>query len=319
MFGATPIGSEPRGQLPAVVSPQFAAPAPVSGHWPIRCIALAVHLVTAVKLSLRAAPRVLTAVFGFLGGCAPGRVMAWTTVRGWLMRLGWYALHRTLERAGDWAYLIDHTVQIGVVKCFAVVGIRLSRLPYPARCLQLEDLTLIVLQPMPHSTAAAVQKALEEAALRTGVPRLIVSDEGTDVRGGIERYRAAHHDQTVATCDLAHKGANLLRKLLEADELWPGYAARLGTTKAKLQQTSLACFASPNASSQGAVHEFGGAAALGAVVSACLGSALAGRTDRLAAPAVGVGDDRPRATGGTPGLAAGLPRGHRAPGASGTK
>ena len=98
---------------------------------------------------------------------------------------------------------------------------------------------------MPHSTAAAVEKALEEAALRTGVPRLIVSDEGTDVRGGIERYRDTHHDQTVATCDLAHKGANLLRKLLEADELWPGYAARLGTTKAKLQQTSLACFASP--------------------------------------------------------------------------
>ena len=228
-----------------MVPPQFAAPAPVSGHWPIRCIALAVHLVTAVKLSLRAAPRVLTAVFGFLGGCAPGRVMAWTTVRGWLMRLGWYALHRTLERAGDWAYLIDHTVQIGVVKCFAVVGIRLSRLPYPARCLQLEDLTLIALEPMPHSTAAAVEKALEEAALRTGVPRLIVSDEGTDVRGGIERYRDTHHDQTVATCDLAHKGANLLRKLLEADELWPGYAARLGTTKAKLQQTSLACFASP--------------------------------------------------------------------------
>ena len=60
VFGATPIGSEPRGQLPAVVPPQFAAPAPVSGHWPIRCIALAVHLVTAVKLSLCAAPRVLT-------------------------------------------------------------------------------------------------------------------------------------------------------------------------------------------------------------------------------------------------------------------
>jgi hypothetical protein len=245
VFGATPVGSEPREQLPAVVPPQFAAPAPVSGRWPIRCIALAVHLVAAVKLSLRAAPRVLTAVFGFLSGSAAGRMMAWTTVRGWLMRLGWYALHRTLERAGDWAYLIDHTVQIGVVKCFAVVGIQLSRLPYPARCLQFEDLTLIALEPMPHSSAATVEKALEEAALRTGVPRLIVSDEGTDVRGGIERYRDAHHDQTVATCDLAHKGANLLRKLLEADELWPGYAARLGTTKAKLQQTSLACFASP--------------------------------------------------------------------------
>ena len=114
---------------------------------------------------------------------------------------------------------------------------------YPARCLQLEDLTLIALQPMPHSTAAAVEKALEEAALH-GVPRLIVSDEGTDVRGGIERYRDAHHDQTVATCDLADKGANLLASCWKPTNL-ARYAARLGTTKAKLQQTSLACFASP--------------------------------------------------------------------------
>ena len=73
-----------------------------------------------------------------------------------------------------------------------------------------------------------------------------------------------------------------------------------------------------DASSQGAVHEFGGAAALGAVVSACLGSALAGRTDRLGTPAVGVGDDRPRAPGGTPGLARDYREAIDA-GASGTK
>jgi hypothetical protein len=47
--------------------------------------------------------------------------MAATTVRCWLMRLGLWALRRPLERADDWAYLIDHTVQIGTVKCFAVV------------------------------------------------------------------------------------------------------------------------------------------------------------------------------------------------------
>ena len=67
-------------------------------------------------------------------------MMAWTTVRCWLMRLGLYALLRPLEQANDWAYLIDHTVQIGTVKCFAVVGVRFSQLPYPRRCLQREDL-----------------------------------------------------------------------------------------------------------------------------------------------------------------------------------
>jgi len=171
-------------------------------------------------------------------------MMSWTTVRCWLMRLGLYALLRPLKRADDWAYLIDHTVQIGSVKCFVVVGARLSELPYPDRCLRHEDVRLIELVPMEHSTAATVERALEKAEHRTGAPRLIVSDRGGDVRGGIERY-CNSHPHTVATCDTAHKGANVLRRLLEADERWAGFVAQLGQTKAKLQQTPLACCMGP--------------------------------------------------------------------------
>ena len=235
---------QPPNQFPATV-PTPSAPCPVGGHWPVGCIALAVRLVTAVKLSLRSIPRVLATVFEFLaGGLTDASVMAWTTVRCWLMRLGLYALRRPLERADDWAYLIDHTVQIGDVKCCAVVGVRLGQLPYPQRCLQQKDLSLIVLVPMAHSTAATVEQALEQAALRTSVPRQIVSDQGGDVRGGIARY-CGHHRQTVATCDTAHQGANLLRRLLEADERWSAFVGLLGQTKAKVQQTSLACCMGP--------------------------------------------------------------------------
>ena len=98
--------------------------------------------------------------------------------------------------------------------------------------------------PMVHSTAVTVEQALEEAALRTGIPRLIVSDQGGDVRGGIERYCRSHR-HAIATCDTAHKGANLLRRLLEADERWARFVAQLSQTKAKLQQTSLACCVGP--------------------------------------------------------------------------
>ncbi len=157
--------------------------------------------------------------------------------------LGLYALLRPLPRADDWAYLIDHTVPIGPVKCFAVVGLRLSE--WPDRCLRQDDLRLIALVAMEHSTAATVERALEEAARRrTGPPRLIVSDQGGDVRGGIDRY-CKDHPRTVATCDAAHKGANLLRRWLEADERWAGFGAQLGQAKAKLQQTPLACCIGP--------------------------------------------------------------------------
>ena len=90
-----------------------------------------------------------------------------------------------------------------------------------------------------------VKQALEEAELRTGVPRLIVSDEGGDVRGGIEQY-CGDHLHTSSTCDMAHKGANLLRKLLEGDQRWPEFVAQLGQTKGKLQQTALAWCVGPS-------------------------------------------------------------------------
>jgi hypothetical protein len=217
---------------------------PTGGRWPVWCVALAIRLVTGVKLSLRATPRALGAVFqAVLGGKT--RVMSATTVRCWVMRLGLYALQRPLERGTDWAYLIDHTIQMGSIKCFAVVGIRLGQLPYPERCLRREDLQLIALVPMTQSTAATVEQALEDAAVRTGVPRLIVSDEGGDVRAGIERY-SGRHAHTAATCDAAHKGANVLRKLLEADQSWPGFVAQLGQMKSKFQQTPLACCLGPS-------------------------------------------------------------------------
>lgn len=149
---------------------------------------------------------------------------------------------RPLPRADDWAYLIDHTVQIGTVKCFAVVGLRLSA--WPDRCLEHADLQLIELTAMEHATAATVHQALERAAGRTGSPRLIVSDRGGDVLGGIDRY-CRDHRGTVATCDAAHQGASRLRRLLEADERWAAFVARLGQTKARLQQTPLACCIGP--------------------------------------------------------------------------
>ena len=147
-----------------------------------------------------------------------------------------------LPRADDWAFLSDHTVQIGTVKCFAVVGVRLSE--WPDRCLRHGDVCLIALVPMEHSNAVAVQRALEQAGRRTGSPRLIVSDQGGDVLGGIDRY-CRDHRRTVATCDAAHKGASQLRHSLEADERWAGFVAQLGQTKAKLQQTALACCMGP--------------------------------------------------------------------------
>ena len=222
------------------------AACPVGGHWPVWCVALAIQLVTRVKLSLRSTPKALEVVFDFLRGrTVTTTMMAWTTVRCWLMRLGLSALLRPLEQANDWAYLIDHTVQIGTVKCFAVVGVRLSQLPYPRRCLQREDLVLIALTPMQQSNAVTVKQALEEAELRTGVPRLIVSDEGGDVTG---RHRAVLRRSSPHILDLRYgsQGGKPAAQAPGRGRAVARVVAQLGQTKGKLQQTALACCVGPS-------------------------------------------------------------------------
>jgi hypothetical protein len=165
------LTTESTGSLPAV---RLGAPCPVGEHWPIWCVALAVQLVCAVKQSINSVPRVLAAVSGFLTGHTWAATMSWTTVRCWLMRLGLYALLRPLPRGDDWAFLIGHAIQIGTLKCFAAVGVRLSE--WPDRCLRHDDVCLVALMTMQHSTAVTVERALEGAGQRTGPPRLIVSD-----------------------------------------------------------------------------------------------------------------------------------------------
>ena len=70
-----------------------------------------------------------------------------TTVRLWLLRLGYYKLHRPKEQASDWVWIIDHSNPIGQEKCFVILGVRLSQLPppgpeFPLRLSQMEPIEL---------------------------------------------------------------------------------------------------------------------------------------------------------------------------------
>lgn len=62
-------------------------------------------------VSLRGVPRMLTIVAAALGWSLP--IPHWTTGRLWLLRLGHAQLTADLDKADAWAWLIDHSVQIG--------------------------------------------------------------------------------------------------------------------------------------------------------------------------------------------------------------
>jgi hypothetical protein len=167
-----------------------------------------------------------------------------STGRTWLLRLGLAALTRPKVIAEDWAWMIDHSIQIGTCKCLVILGIRLSELP-EGRALCHRDLEPIALVPMTDSTKSAVAACLEDAAARTGAPRVILDDHGADLHGGVEIFRAAH-PRTVEVYDIKHKAACLLKARLEGDQRWKSYSTELGQAKFRVQQTELAGLVPPS-------------------------------------------------------------------------
>ena len=132
---------------------------------------------------MRGVPRVLAIVAEALDWELP--IPHWTTGRLWLLRLGHALLTMALEQAQDWAWIIDHSVQIGKDKCLVILGIRLSKLPERGECLRHTDMHLIALVSRESWTRQEVDQELEVASKRAGIPRVIVDDHGVDIAGGV--------------------------------------------------------------------------------------------------------------------------------------
>jgi len=212
-------------------------------HYPVGVVFLFVTLVLKAAISLRGTARVLAVVRNFCGLALA--VPDWTTGRSWLLRVGYYKLMRAKEVADDWVWFIDHSCQIGTAKCLVILGLRLRDLPPPGECLCLEHLEPLEVLPVQSSTQHEVAAQLTAVAARTGPPRAIVRDDGSDLRGGVDLFRA-RHPQTADLDDIKHKTACLLRQVLERDAQWAEFNRRAGATKCQVQQTELAFLAPPS-------------------------------------------------------------------------
>jgi hypothetical protein len=212
----------------------------------------------ALVLRHGASLRCAAGVLGWLGSASGRDDLSpdGATGRSWLMRLGLAALLRPKALADDWAWMIDHSVQVGTCKCLVVLGVRLSDLP-EGRALGHGDREPIALVPMIGSTKRAVADCLEQAAARTGAPRVILDDHGADLHGGVEIFRATHSD-TVEVYDITHKAACLLKARLEGDERWRSYSTDAAKAQCAVQQTELACLAPPSQRSKARFMNVGG-------------------------------------------------------------
>jgi hypothetical protein len=211
-------------------------------HFPLGVVASSLALVLRAGTHLKRVAEVLTLNWSWWAD--GGSVGTYYSVRLWLLRLGLYQLNRPKERADDWMWIVDHTMQLGERKCLIIVGLRQSAWDADKRCLSHEDVQVIDLVPVTESTGEVVYRQLEAAALKTGVPRAIISDDGRDLHKGINQFREAHPN-TAWMYDIKHKTACLLKHALENDTSWQEFVGEVNRFKQRVSVTPLACLLPP--------------------------------------------------------------------------
>ena len=215
-----------------------------AGHsFSLTTITSFIRIVIETATSLRAAAKnigIIQSTFG-LTLSAPG----WHCGRLWLMRLGHYKLKREKTISDDWVWIVDHSVQIGEEKCLVILGIRLCNLPAKGECIRHKDVEPIELMPVKQSNGEIVYQQLEQATKKTGVPRAIIGDKGSDLDCGIKRY-CEENPETVSIYDIKHKTAVVLKKQLDNNDNWNEFKEWARTSKNQLQQTGLAHLSAPN-------------------------------------------------------------------------
>jgi hypothetical protein len=233
---------EPEQPCLPSVEEQFVAPVP-RHRYSVGIVQLFLKAVMSCAATQRATAAILDLVAPWLPGveetpCA-------NSGRLWLLRVGLHELTREKEKADDWVWIMDHTIQLGPWKCLVIVGLRLSDWNPDRGPLCHEDLTLLNLTPMEQATGERVHEALLETISVTGVPRQIVSDEGTELKKGME-FLHQTHPEISHVHDIKHKMALLLKKELEHNQRWTTFVTQSNKAKLAMTQTALACLVPPS-------------------------------------------------------------------------
>jgi hypothetical protein len=205
-----------------------------------------VRLLLETVLSCAASQRTAAAVLQVFARWLPGvcETPCANTGRMWLLRLGLFELMRPKEQADDWAWIMDHTLQLGPFKCLVIVGVRLSVWRENRRPLQHTDLALLNLTPMEQATGDRVYEELSRTVPMTGVPRLVLCDGGGELERGMQLLQS-DHAEVARVYDVKHKMALLLKKELEGDPQWAAFITALTRTRMAIMLTPLAFLIPP--------------------------------------------------------------------------
>jgi hypothetical protein len=216
---------------------------PLTTHgYGARMISLAVNL--AKSVGLRGAERVLKWFFEWLG--VSRKLPTRTTIRSWLQRLGVAELKQPLAPSEDLVMMADHSVQIGTEKVLVTLGVKASELPESGTALQHHHVRVLHIALSSDWKTEDMEREYRAMAERYGDPRAVLTDGAPELRKGAKCLQKRRPDMFVLG-DLKHYAAIVLKSQIGNDERFQEVSAKLGSTRAAIQQTELAHLTPPSA------------------------------------------------------------------------
>jgi hypothetical protein len=207
---------------------------PVGHTYPIYIIQISIQLFIHSLTSLRGSQK----TFEIFSQVIDISVPSFNSIRMWIYRVGLYELQREHEFRSDWIFILDHSIELGQVKCLVILGVTVEQLRNSGYKLKHQDVEVLDIEVMEHSTGDMINNKLISLSKRVGVPVQILSDHGSDLKNGIEKY-SGENSNVIYTYDITHKMASLLKKELGNEESYNEFANHISTSLKQIQQTEL--------------------------------------------------------------------------------
>lgn len=145
--------------------------------------------------------------------------VSYCCIRQWVLRLGFGLLNQEVEKRNDWVYIIDFSIHLGKERCLLILGVTMESIfehGYELKHHQVRVLDIFVQE---HFDGQSVSQRINFAKQKTGTPYQIISDNGNDVRKGIELFNHENHE-VIHTYDITHMIGICIKHSLENNLQW---------------------------------------------------------------------------------------------------
>ncbi len=210
---------------------------PSKFKYPLKTVVIAIKLVVVGLLSLRGVSR----TFALFEYCFKGGVPSHVVVQNWVMRYGLYKLNKIPEKADDWIFILDHSIEFGKKQCLLVLGVPLKTFRKKKCKLRHEDMEVLATDIIDSATGKSVTETLTKVAKKTGNPVQIVSDGGLNIINGCNDFIEQQNCENaiIKTYDVTHQAALILKHQLKEDSIWQNFCKEISYTKKCLIHTEL--------------------------------------------------------------------------------